>query len=465
MGKATNSNMGKLLIYLDENNIESVNNQIVKKIENEVEEIDVILNKSDNLTIVPSSWKVIDYKEINDHDYVNGAYIHAVDNNSPLISITEWDKLFTILLTDNKFTNEETKIFDLVVKKSEKSTFVEVNSSKITVNDEFNINTENKDDVENFINNFVEVNKIKITISNSSDNILQFSRNDKSARLVLEFLVAHDYTLVDFKENYNIFIQRKSLSKYLPENILGLKIREKEGVFYTFEPKIKKDTNAPERLIIIFSSMPGSNEYYSSKFEERSFVKHFPTIQKLLVPNTNVLRIVDSNLIYGSHYINSNNFSNYEDVIQNIIKAISKELNVINDDVVLYGTSKGGTGALVHSLMGNYKSVTVDPIIDATEYNENMNNIHYIKGNREQSLVKKINSLTQNDPGKNIVIRSPQVKFNYNVTKDVLNNAIRFYDQRNSNIESHAQIGRNTVSEILMFLNAQLLGLTFETGI
>lgn len=115
--------------------------------------------------------------------------------------------------------------------------------------------------------------------------------------------------------------------------------------------------------------------------------------------------------------------------------------------------------------MGNYKSVTVDPIIDATEYNENMNNIHYIKGNREQSLVKKINSLTQNDPGKNIVIRSPQVKFNYNVTKDVLNNAIRFYDQRNSNIESHAQIGRNTVSEILMFLNAQLLGLTFETGI
>ena len=109
MGKATNSNKGKLLIYLDENNIDSVNNQIVKKIENEVEEIDVILNKSDNLTIVPFSWKVIDYKEINDHDYVNGAYIHAVDNNSPLISITEWNKLFTILLTDNKFTNEETK--------------------------------------------------------------------------------------------------------------------------------------------------------------------------------------------------------------------------------------------------------------------------------------------------------------------------------------------------------------------
>lgn len=455
--------MRKLLIYLDESNIESVNSQIVKKIENEVEEIDVILNKSNSLKVVPSSWKVIDYKEINEHEFVNGAYIHAVDSDSPLISMTEWDKIFTILFTDNEFSNEEKEKFDLIVMKSKTSNFVD--NDKNSANDEFIINTENTDDVENFIHNFVDVDKVKLTVSNSNENILQFSRKNESARLVLEFLVSHDYTLVNFENDYNIFIQRKLLSKYLPENILGLKLREREGVFYTFEPKIKKDNNAPERLIIIFSSMPGPNEYYSSKFEERSFVKHFPTIQKLLVPNTNVLRIMDSNLLYGSHYINSSNFNNYEDIVQHIIASISKKFNISNNNIILYGTSKGGTGALIHSLIGNYKSVTVDPIIDATEYNENMHNIHYIKGNREQSLITKINSLTQNDPGKNILIRSPQVKFNFNVTKNILNDSICFYDQQNSNIDNHTQIGKNTVSEILMFLNAQLLGLTFETGI
>ena len=450
--------MSKMLVILNKDDVESVNRQLVSKLEKEVDRIDVVL-ETENFLELPYNWNLINRDDIKDDEYIDGVYIHASREDSPLITKKVFENCFTLLFTnkidslsvDNKFDLTVLKDGDLVHSKAIKH---EKRSN------EFFIDVHNEHDVEYFMNNLGDIDKFELTINSADNNILKFSRKSSKTRSILEFIVSKDYTLVDFLDNKrNVFIKRESLSKYIPKSIKGLQVIEKNGVFYTIEEKSKNDLNAPDRLIVIFSSMPGPDEYFSAKFEERSFVKHFPTIQKLLVPNTNVLRIIDSNLMYGSHYINSNNFNNYEKTIQNIIGEVSQKLGVKGNDIVLYGTSKGGTGALVHSLIGDYKSVTVDPIVDAQEYNYNMHNIHYIKGNREQSLVKKINELSTKSTARNILIRSPQVKFNYGVTEQLNDTRIHFYDQRNSNIKSHPEIGRNSVSEILMFLNAQLLGL------
>lgn len=454
--------MAKLLIFSDEENIECIHKQIVTKLADELEQVNVVIT-SESFDKLPNNWKQIKKENVNRNDYIGGVYIHAT-KETPLLYTNEDSDIFTILFEENYLNNELNDIFSLTVLK--KTPLNKVSSENTKLTKEVVIDISNKYEIDEFIQNFEDVAEVRITTPKVKQNILQFSRKDKLVRSLLEFLVSKDYTLVNFINQTNVFSKREFLSKYIPDSILGLSVLNYDGVFYTVEEKIKKDTNASNKLLVIFSSMPGSKEYYSSKFEERSFVKHFPTIQKLVVPNTNVLRIMDSNLVYGSHYINSNIFQNYEDDIQKIILKVSDELNVSKDDIVLYGTSKGATGALVHSLIGNYKSVTVDPILNAQEYNDNMNNIHYIKNNRVQNLIPKINELIRSNPkAKNhVLIRSPQVQFNYNVTKQIVdNNCIKFYDQNNSNIRSHAEIGKNSVSEILMFLNSKLLGLEVET--
>lgn len=463
MDNGENLSMRKLLVFLEEKDIEFIDKQIVSKFKDEVDEINAVLN-TESFGKLPDNWNVITKENINGDEYLDGVYVHAVDNISPLIEKKVLDNSLAILCLDKDDYTSIWDGFDLLVFKNRGSFQSETNQYDQELN-EYIIDSQNENDVEYFKHNFVESEKIELTIQNTDNNILKFSRKNGMARSVLEFLVSKDYTLVDFIENKrDIFIKREKLPNYISKSIKDLQLLESHGVFYTIEKKSKNDSNAPERLIVIFSSMPGPDEYFSEKFEERSFVKHFPTIQKLLVPNTSVLRIIDSNLIYGSHYVNSNNFRNYENIIQDIISEVSQKLFVQNNNVVLYGTSKGGTGALVHSLIGNYKSVTVDPIVDAKEYNFNMHNIHYIKGNRDQSLTKKINDLSKNNNVKNnILIRSPQVKFNYSVTEQLSDNRILFYEQINSNIKSHPEIGRNSVSEILMFLNLQLLGLTIRT--
>lgn len=450
--------MVNLLVFSDDRSVKSINEQIITRLKDELDQIYVVLSSEDVTIDIPHNWKQIKKDDIRKSTYEVGVYIHATDENK-LLSKKDNENIFTILFQENNsLLYSLADGFDLIVYKKENE-LMDTN-----LDNEYVINTSNKSEINNFISTFKRHKKVSIRLLDTPSNMLQFSRNNSNTRYLVEFLVSQDYTLVDYVDGENIFVKRSELPTTLPKTIAGLELCVDNGVFYTLEKQIKNDANATKRLIVIFSSMPGSNEYFSDKFEERTFVKHFPTIQKLLVPNTNVLRIIDSNLMYGSHYINTNNFPNYEDNIQNIISNVRKNLNVSSDNVVLYGTSKGATGALVHSLIGSYKSVTVDPILDATEYNFNMNNIHYIKNNREQSLIDRINKLlnTQNKIMDNIVIRSPQVKFNYDITKKIHDGYIKFYDQKNSNIKKHAEIGKNSVSEILMFLNAQLLNLAIK---
>ena len=83
-----------------------------------------------------------------------------------------------------------------------------------------------------------------------------------------------------------------------------------------------------------------------------------------IAKNTYILRIADTNLISGSYYQNTSNFPNYEEIIQKLIKKIASENNISPRNIITYGNSRGATGALYHGLLGNYKVVAADPVID-----------------------------------------------------------------------------------------------------
>ncbi|TGD34755.1 XcbB/CpsF family capsular polysaccharide biosynthesis protein [Leuconostoc mesenteroides] len=455
--------MSDLLVFVKSEDAETVNNEVVKKISTENQKVYVVIkNGCTDHKSIPDNWKIVNFQEI--QNFYFAIYIHAVENEFSLITKQKWSEVYTICMGKSK-SHQISRSFDLKVMVSNQFVISEKALAFLKSNtvSEIVIDMNNKTLINQFTNmKFKKENRpniIKLLSMDNSINVLKISRQNGNIRALLQNLVSNDYTLVQNQDKENVFVQRSSLSKFLPKMVLNQNIRKYYEVFYTIEKKIKRDANAPQRLIVIFSSMPSESAYFSSNFLDRTFVKHFPTIQNLVVPNTHVLRIVDSNLMYGSHYVNSVNFPNYERRIQGLINKVSKNLLVKKENIVLYGTSKGGTGALVHSLIGNYKSVSIDPIINANEYNNKMRDIHFIKNNRTQSLVTKINEL-KSGGNNNIVIRSPQVHFNYQITHQLKNSRIQFYDQKNSSIKNHKEIGRNSVSEILMFLNAQLLGLT-----
>ncbi|MEX5913733.1 accessory Sec system protein Asp2 [Staphylococcus ureilyticus] len=87
-------------------------------------------------------------------------------------------------------------------------------------------------------------------------------------------------------------------------------------------------------------------------------------MERSLVKNVYTMRIMDLNVSHGSHYISTSNFPDYEKNIQLSILNLIEKLNIKKENVVLYGGSKGGTGALYHGAALDLKTLAVDPIVN-----------------------------------------------------------------------------------------------------
>ena len=74
--------------------------------------------------------------------------------------------------------------------------------------------------------------------------------------------------------------------------------------------------------------------------------------------NTIILRIADVGFVSGSYY------TLFEQEILDLIEAKKTEFGLKHQDIIFYGNSRGGTGALLLGITGNYKTVSVDPVID-----------------------------------------------------------------------------------------------------
>ncbi|AGV72865.1 XcbB/CpsF family capsular polysaccharide biosynthesis protein [Lactococcus cremoris] len=143
---------------------------------------------------------------------------------------------------------------------------------------------------------------------------------------------------------------------------IATKLDSYEEVYYDLEAPHEKENYLTNKLIVFF--MP-ADAMTSPSAEKRYFGNaHWDSLAASIAKNTYILRIADTNLISGSYYQNTSNFPNYEEIIQNLIKKIALENNISPRNIITYGNSRGATGALYHGLLGNYKVVAADPVID-----------------------------------------------------------------------------------------------------
>ena len=278
-------------------------------------------------------------------------------------------------------------------------------------------------------------------------NVLAVARKYKFIKKFVIDLANHGFFLVehDIKKGISIFRKLDDYKKFC-QSFKNPEIKLWNNTYYTLDTPVINDKKINCRMLVIFSSI--ADFPLNASIFRRSFFKNWDKVQNYIPRNTYVLRIADIGGVLGSFYLNSNFDHFFESKIQNIIKKISEDFSINKNNIVLFGTSKGATGALYHGIIGKYPTVAVDPIVSDEYYINNMNDLHFVEGAFPVSKEDKFNAIfDKNKDLKNINIitsrNSQQFKFIYNLVRE--RNDISFYIFTNSQITTHSDVGPNTL--------------------
>lgn len=297
--------------------------------------------------------------------------------------------------------------------------------------------------------------KVVEVILNSEKNIIELARKNEDAYHLYKDLLANDYILYFHTEGISKLYKRSYVKELWRRNDL----MQQGSSFYTLdEPKDKKDNKSEDnkKLLVIFTCMPAADVYDNYLMTDRMFPKFFNGIERSLVKNVHTMRIMDLNCSHGSHYINSTNNHDLETDISNAIHRVKDELGIEEDDIVLYGASKGGTGSLYYGAKLDLKCLAIDPIISLGEYN--VKDDHFLKGLRKEDISEDINNnLSKQSTKEKHIIGSENVEFNFSMISKIQGNNINKINRVDEHIKSHPDVSRNSIPEQLMLLNKMLL--------
>lgn len=282
------------------------------------------------------------------------------------------------------------------------------------------------------------------------DNLLVLAQKFQNTYRMYKDLLKNDYILYFHDKEQSFFCKRT-----LYEHLWQRKDLIKEGsLFYTLEhPTANKVTTLQKKkLLVIFSCMPPTEQHYTQSAAVRCFPSFFPLISKNLVKDIIIMRIMDLNLSHGSYYISTSNYPEMEKDVQNAIKKVALSNCVNSEDIVLYGVSKGGLGALYHGSLNDYKVLSVDPVISSEKYNEK-DDYHFLVDARKIDLTNDINDSLGKCFKPKYIICNENVEFNYKKIKELDSSKVRVLSIKDDTVNYHHEVSKNTVPEQLTILN------------
>nr|ATZ72046.1 hypothetical protein [Mammaliicoccus lentus] len=288
--------------------------------------------------------------------------------------------------------------------------------------------------------------------TNSEKNLLELSRKNEELKEKYKELLKNDYILYLHKDMISKFCKREKVNKLFTKEH---NFQQHKDVFYRLKAPQGRKVNdkVAKKLLVIFAKMPGAEQYDSAKIPHRMLPPFFEDIERSLSKNVYIMRIMDLNVSHGSHYINTINYPSYENDLQDAIKSVTEELEIDKKNVVFYGVSRGGAGAIYHGTALDYKTLAVDPIINigGKLY---ANDRRILKDLRKEDLVPDINkNVTKSNNFKKVVICSENVEIYYEQALRIDSKKIRVLNMPDDKITSHPQVSPNTVPEQLMVLN------------
>lgn len=288
-------------------------------------------------------------------------------------------------------------------------------------------------------------NVILLDMSPDKPNLNYLSRNKVAYNKVKQLLKA-DYILHGGVGNAFRFVKRNQVKSIYP--------KFKDLHYRLILPKDKKEYG-PNRLLVRMLSYTNQN---ALSIFDRNFQEDFQSLKSSVIKNTYILEIGDINLISGSFYTNTDNFPDYQQQISELIKFIADKYNVSSNRIVMYGASRGATGALLNGALNDYKIVATDPVIDGQAW-FNMNDRHFTAGIRKVNLIDDISYALKNytlSKDNAFIIGDSKVGVTFLPNMQLPSNKISKIDV-NMDIFEHASLNSKSVPIQLSLINYLLI--------
>lgn len=293
-------------------------------------------------------------------------------------------------------------------------------------------------------------------------NIIGLARKDGRIKQIVVALANAGFHLYVCRDKVSSFVFHSRIPS-LWEPVRNGEFQHQDGVIYSL--KLPNKDMPARRLVVVFSSI-GEKMYSASLM--RYFYTNYKTIEKYLPPNTAVLRIADIGSVASSFYL-GNNFDPHNDRrVHALVRKVQTDLRITKDSVVLYGTSKGGTGALYHALVGNYHAVSVDPITADEHYINRFNDSHFTVGTFPADKSQVFAELTRScvTPTASITVitspQSPQYAYIDRIIRcSPVGHALNYLESESSRIKDHPDVAGQTLHMHTMLINMAFYGMKF----
>lgn len=235
------------------------------------------------------------------------------------------------------------------------------------------------------------------------------------------------------------------------------------------------DDGGPQALIVVFSSMGGP---YNKASLTRYFEWNFKSLSKHVPDRVAVLRIADLDGVVGGFYLPTCNYPRRDDDVADLIRSVAGRLGVGDDAVVLYGASKGATGALSQALKTGFRAVVVDPIVDDRLYVERFDDTHWTEGgvflqpkqDYFASAIRAGGTLAASPENGRISLVSSTGSPWFESIETLAGQAvdagrgIQFLVARDSRISDHPDVSPRTLRTVTGLLNMHVQGIEMPAG-
>ena len=295
-------------------------------------------------------------------------------------------------------------------------------------------------------------------------SIISISRDDAESKEKLVFLANHGFHLYVVRDGTSSMVHHRRI-KTLWRNVVAKEILvDENNVFYTRQ---EAQVNSAPKLLVIFSAI-AAKMYTPSLY--RHFEKNFASIAKYIPENTHILRIADMGGVVGSFYLNSKSLPKKEDHIAALIAREVERLGISKQDVVLYGTSKGGSAATFYGLKHGYQAVAVDPILSDEHYVNVYRDTHFTLDTTEETKEARFAKLLEDiHPEAQLSVicstRSPQYPYIDAALISRFSERFVFLNSENKAIKNHPDVGPKTIPHVLSQINARLAGVSLGAGL
>ncbi|WP_168708149.1 XcbB/CpsF family capsular polysaccharide biosynthesis protein [Actinomyces procaprae] len=256
-------------------------------------------------------------------------------------------------------------------------------------------------------------------------------------------LASFGYVLYRTDQGESRFAHRSRVSRLWKSAIDG-DLTDYHGVFFAKEG----NWDSGSRLVVVFSGMAMNP---SSSSLDRYFEKNYRHIRGLLPHTTAILRIADVGSVNGAFYRNTRDFPDREVVVSELIEQCADQLGVARNAVVLIGSSKGATAAVLYGLRDAYTFIAVDPVLSDRYYEEELGDLHFTRGpvyldSKNDRFARLLDGGEFNGCG---LFISSEVSAQFDTVRGFVQRLesgsdVRLYVSNDPRIDSHPTVARNT---------------------